>query len=140
MGGCVIQTSIVVDGEEKIVRALNVDGNVLVNLTPHEVVVKDYKIPPSGIVARVESDEKLENSIADIPVRKVVYTNIKGLPEPKPDHYFIVSTVVLMILKLICNYKWRGFDYRGKVVSPDTRNPIRNEKGQIVGVSGFQIL
>jgi hypothetical protein len=115
----------------------------LVNLTPHEVVILDSndniiaKIPPSGTVARVESGEELISVINGIPVYKVSYGNIQGLPEPEPGTVYIVSIVVLSALKE------KGIN-RKDVVAPNT-NPskhgaVRDPSGKIVGVKSFIVL
>jgi len=117
-----------------------INGVRFTNLTPHEVVILDNKdniiakIPPSGIIARVESKEELISVINGIPVYKVSYGNIQGLPEPEPNTVFIVSTLILAALKE------KGLE-RKDVVAPNT-NPtpngaVRDGKGQIIGVRSF---
>jgi hypothetical protein len=113
------------------------------NLTPHEIVILDdqnnviAKIPPSGLVARVETKEELVAEINGIPVYKVSYGNIQGLPEPEPNTVFIVSTLILAALKE------KGIE-RKDVVAPNT-NPskhgaVRDPSGKIVGVKSFIVL
>jgi len=112
----------------------------LVNLTPHEVVILNdqndilLRVPPSGMIARVDATEELVAEINGIPVYKVSYGNIQGLPEPEPNTVFIVSTLILAALKE------KGID-RKDVVAPNT-NPskhgaVRDSKGQIIGVRSF---
>jgi hypothetical protein len=113
-----------------------------INLTPHKITVYDSKgerviaeIPPSGLVARVSTVSRVVGEVAGIPVRKTEYGEIENLPDPMPDTYYIVSTVVLIALKE------KGI-HRSDVISPDT-NPdsaVRDSEGRIVGVKFFQIL
>jgi hypothetical protein len=113
-----------------------------INLTPHKVTVYDSKgekiiaeIPPSGLVARVAVTSKIIGEVAGIPVRKAEYGEIENLPDPMPDTYYIVSTVVLIALKE------KGI-HRSDVISPDTNldSAVRDSEGRIVGVRFFQIL
>jgi len=114
----------------------------LVNLTPHEVTVYSQDgqtpiltIPPSGTVARVTPIARIVGYLNGIPIRKVEYGDITGLPEPQENTVFIVSTVVLIAAKE------KGLDRRD-LVSPDT-NPdscIRDSSGKIIGVKYFQTL
>ena len=113
-----------------------------INLTPHKVTVYDSKgekviaeIPPSGMVARVAVTSKIIGEVAGIPIRKAEYGEIENLPDPMPDTYYIVSTVVLIALRE------KGI-HRPDVISPDT-NPdsvIRDSEGRIIGVRFFQTL
>ena len=113
-----------------------------VNLTPHEVVIFDstgqniiLKIPPSGQIARVSTTSTIVGLVDEIPIRKTIYGDIVGLPEPRSDTIYIVSTVVLIALKE------KGI-HRNDVVSPDT-NPdsaVRDDTGRIIGVRYFQVV
>jgi hypothetical protein len=113
-----------------------------INLTPHKITVYDSKgekiiteIPPSGLVARVSTVSRVVGEIAGIPVRRVEYGEIENLPDPMPDTYYVVSTVVLIALRE------KGIR-RSDVISPDT-NPdsaVRDSEGRIVGVRFFQII
>jgi hypothetical protein len=113
-----------------------------INLTPHKVTIysSDGKkiiaeIPPSGLVARVTVTSKIIGEVAEIPIRKAEYGEIENLPDPMPDTYYIVSTVVLIALRE------KGI-HRPDVISPDT-NPdsvIRDPEGRIIGVRFFQTL
>jgi hypothetical protein len=113
-----------------------------INLTPHKVTVYDLEgkkviaeIPPSGMVARVSTVSRVVGEIAGIPVRKTEYGEIENLPDPMPDTYYVVSTVVLIALKE------KGI-HRPDVIAPDT-NPdsvIRDSEGRVIGVRFFQTL
>jgi len=120
---------------------MNDRGVRIINLTPHEVVVMSeddeeiMRIPPSGQVARVEVKTEVIGEINGIKVRKVVYGDIVGLPEPQENTIYVVSTLVLIALKD------KGI-HRDDVVSPDT-NPdsvVRDSQGRIVGVKYFQVV
>jgi hypothetical protein len=113
-----------------------------INLTPHKVTVYDLEgkkviaeIPPSGMVARVAVTSRIVGEIAGIPVRKAEYGEIENLPDPMPDTYYVVSTVVLIALRE------KGIN-RPDVIAPDT-NPdsvIRDLEGRVIGVRFFQTL
>jgi hypothetical protein len=123
-----------------------VTGVKFVNLTPHEVTIFDsegknviMRVPPSGTVARVSVASDVigyfTTSQGNMPIRKTVYGEIQGLPEPSEDTIYIVSTVVLLALKA------KGIE-RHDVVSPDT-NPdsvVRDPEGRIIGVKYFQVV
>ncbi|MCI4407531.1 MAG: hypothetical protein JHC26_00430 [Thermofilum sp.] len=113
------------------------------NLTPHELVILDEnnnviaRIPPSGVVARVQSREELIGYINGIPIFKTVYGNIENLPDPEPGVVYAVSIVVLTALKE------KGIK-RTDVISPNT-NPsrfgaVRDAQGRIIGVKSFIVL
>jgi len=112
-------------------------GVRFVNLTPHEVKVVDEKgnpilvVPPSGVQARLGTNFAEVRKILGIPVHKVTYGEIQGLPpEPEPNTIYIVSSLCLAGVPE---------KFKDCVVAPNT-NPgfaIRDEKGNIVGVKGF---
>ena len=71
----------------------------IVNLTAHEVKIVNIEgeiitIPPSGKVAKVDVEYQKINEVNKIPVYKIIYKNIEGLPEPKENTYYIVSAIV----------------------------------------------
>jgi len=114
-----------------------------VNLTPHEISICHpekptevcLKIPPSGIVARVDAKSEVVGFIDSFKVRRTVYGDVVGLPEPQENTVYIVSTPVLMALK---EKGIKRFD----VVAPDT-NPdsaVRDPQGRIICVKYFQVL
>lgn len=112
----------------------------LVNLTPHHIVLRgtndrELVVPPSGQVVRVmnvpgpllrPADEILPTPIfgADEPGEVV------GLPDPAPDTFYIVSSVVADAVG------------RADVVFPATGpadGAVRNEQGQIVAVTRLKL-
>lgn len=102
----------------------------LVNLTPHNVVLRNEKgdtvIPSSG-VARVEMAPSTQIGNYGVPVySKPVAKGVINLPEPDGESVFIVSGMVAAHVS------------RKDVVSPGTGpndGAIRNEKGHIVAVT-----
>ena len=116
------------------------------NLTPHKVNVFMLEIPPSGCIARLESNQKLIMS-TPIPVYKTEYSSItvNGKPfsefieKTSGERYtvYIVSTITLIALKI------QGFPLQTEnyiIVSPNTARAIRDENGNIIGVDSFQTL
>ena len=101
----------------------------IINLTPHPIVVEndDTKkvYEPSGTVARVEMETKPIGDIDGFYLheQKVVGHNV---PDPQPDTYYIVSAMVLGLLR-----------DREDLIAPDTNNAKRNDKGWIISVPGF---
>lgn len=96
-----------------------------VNLTPHTITLNSGVSYPSQGVARVS------NSFTDFDANNictVVYGDVTGLPDPKPNTVYIVSALVLSALK----------GKREDVVAPATGHPdcVRKD-GFIVSVPGF---
>ncbi len=103
----------------------------VINLTPHDIVVRDPKgsekiYPASGVVARLEMESSKVGSLDGFPVIKnhVVGHN---LPDPQEGVYLLVSAPVLAQLG----------STRADLIAPNTNEAIRNEKGHIVAVPGF---
>ena len=99
----------------------------IINCTPHDVclIKKDGTkevFKASGIVPRLNT--KIINTDDEMFVRKIV-GSVEGLPEPENDTLYIVSAMV--------------FDSsdRGDLMAPNTNNAVRNEAGQIIGVTNF---
>lgn len=105
------------------------------NLTQHDIklIMSDGSIktfPPSGIVARVETIEHVEQDcvIDGVTISTISRTtqNVTGLPECPPDHGgVLVSSMVLDHLPA---------SIKG-VYAPDTgKTAIRDSSGQVVAV------
>jgi len=109
---------------------------VFINLTPHEINIYDESgelvetIPPSGKVLRLPTTDIEEFYIGEFPVRVREYTLPEDFPEPARNVYYIVSLPVLMALAVA------GIE-RPDMLAPDTSKAIRDEKGRIIGVTGF---
>ena len=92
----------------------------IINLTPHEITLCGKKLPSSG-VARVATVTRQVAEINGIPVNKVSFGEVNGLPEAKKDTIYIVSKIVAEAVK----------GQRNDIYIVD--KTIRNEQGQIVG-------
>lgn len=77
----------------------------IINLTPHEVAVyRDSEIianfDSSGQVARADMDQKMAGYISQdnlsVPLYRMDYKNLVGLPDPVKDTFYIVSTKTLL--------------------------------------------
>jgi hypothetical protein len=99
---------------------------MIVNLTPHEVVIAGRIIPASGEVARVSVSYIDLAPHEDIPVVSSVFGEIQGLPPRVPGTVYVVSGMVRSALK----------NTRPDVFSPDTGSTaMRDEAGKIIGVT-----
>jgi len=87
--------------------------------------------PPSGKVARVKVERVKTGEVNGIPVYRTVFGAVENLPKPEKDTVYIVSVLVL-----------QAVPHRSDLVAPDTtpESVVRNTKGQIVAVKGFQII
>lgn len=76
----------------------------LINLTSHVVKLinndtkESVSLPPTGSIARVSiKRKKIDVFIfndAHIPIYESKWGNVKGLPNPSPNTYYIVSSIV----------------------------------------------
>ena len=108
---------------------------MIVNLTPHAIVVNGHTFPPCGIVARVEQTvsellETVEVNGVQIPIYSTgKLHDVVGLPTPDGETRYIVSLAVGEALK--------GTG-RHDLLTPGTGphdSPVRDERGQIVAVT-----
>lgn len=133
----------------------------VVNLTPHDIVVYDEDkktiktiLPRSGYVARVDVMHKYVDSILINDFCKVerfrsLYNNI--VMEGSFGSFFsfveegvvyVVSLLVLNVMREILQYENVRWIYSNKncVMAPDTGSTaVRNEKGDIIGVTRFLV-
>ena len=69
-----------------------------VNLTNHPINIITPEgikiIEPSGQIARVNYKIETIDEVEGIPIVEIVYGDIIGLPNPQPNTYYIVSSVV----------------------------------------------
>lgn len=116
---------------QKIKSLIKKEKPRLVNLTPHDVVIRqsgeDIVIPKSGKVARVKEQERNTKTINGILVTDISYDETLNLPEPEDNTYYIVSIVVAYANK-----------ERKDLFFPDGLNAYRDEKGQIEAVPGLR--
>jgi len=106
----------------------------LVNLTPHVVNVwmgtEVRIIPPSGNVARIQIQSEDSGKVCGIPVVRSTDIRVLGLPRPKEDTVYLVSSVVAKSVR------------RPDVLSPDTTDDgvIRDgATGRITAVKRLQV-
>lgn len=97
----------------------------IINLTLHDInIIEDEKvkiIPPSGVVARCETEEILIGKINGVDVYKIKYGDITGLPPANKNTIYITSALVAQAVK----------DVRNDVFIPN--DFVRNDKGVIIG-------
>ena len=100
----------------------------LVNLTKHTIneTTTGASIPTSGIIARIKQSTYETANINGMPVFTTECTGIIGLPHPKQDTVYIVSALALQYVP----------NDRTDVVA--TGNICRDQRGHIVGCSGFR--
>jgi hypothetical protein len=99
----------------------------MLNLTPHEIVIRteagEFRFPPSGTVARVQTIEMVVGTLESFPVIRREMGQAEGLPDPS-----IPCLVSAMVLSAVPN--------RPNTFAPDSGpTAIRNEKGQIIAVT-----
>ena len=105
----------------------------LINLTPHPVVLRvgteAVTLPPSGVVARTTTVEEPVGTVTiqdglGIPVIRVVYGRLEGVPPPQEGIGYIVSSLAAQ-------------------AAPERRDlfiparPIRDEQGRIVAAQAL---
>ena len=111
------------------------------NLTPHAVKIrvedKEVVLAPEGLVPRIEMGEvrevgQIEIEGVKIPLRHMIAGQVHDLPEEERGTLLVVSAMVRT--NPYCSH-------RVDLISPDTSpaGVIRDEKGNIVGVTGFQV-
>lgn len=102
----------------------------VINLTPHPITFVDGKdtvictVEPSGTVARVSCSIENMGNINGIPVTGNCYGEVEGLPQPEDDVIYLVSSLVAS-----------RCTERADVFIPN--EPVRNEKGFIIGCKSF---
>jgi len=117
----------------------------LINLTPHELVVRkdngfEAFFPPSGEVARVEvtqfsvgrvmgtESSHYPGNMGDLDVVRNEFGPVEGLPAPDPE-----GTTGYLVSSLVLSHP----DVAGRddVFAPDTGSTaVRNDQGQVVAV------
>jgi len=104
----------------------------IVNCTPHPIsffkegIERPDVFFPSGNSIRVKSEHEVTDPIGEYGCVKVRRGECEGIPEPEEGTFFLVSAMV--------------FDAttRSDVIAPDTGPTcIRNEQGQVIGVTRF---
>jgi hypothetical protein len=102
-----------------------------VNLTPHAINIYNSEkqlvmtVPPSGAVARVQTQRKLSAVYDGVEIYRTQYGNVENLPAPQKDTIYIVSALVAAAVPR-----------RDDVLQPGEL--LRNDAGQPVGCVGLQ--
>ena len=103
----------------------------LVNLTPHAITLYKFgkmvlEIKPSGFVARSKANKEVVNTINGFPLYEVSYDEA-DLPASKEHVLYIVSFLVV-----------QTNPDRKDLIAPDTSDAVRDDRGNVIGVKGFQ--
>jgi len=116
------------------------DGVNFVNLTDHDIneMITGTTIPEvkRGIRARADVQTYTLMEANGIPIRKSIVNNVTGLPEPKENTIYIVSSMCLSALQ-------EAGIKRTDVVSPGKVTYFTPEEGKdfkIKGCEGFRCL
>lgn len=109
----------------------------IVNLTPHSLTVYGpagvLELPASGTLARVRSTTGVISEVNGIPVNRVEFQPIVGLPDPQPGIIYLVSNIILTALRALRIH-------RSDVVAPATGpndGCVRNAQGHVQAVTRF---
>jgi len=103
-------------------------GINLINLTPHAINLmadgEAITIKPSGIIARCTTAREQVDSVeidgVVFPVNEIKFGEVQGLPAPKPDNFYVVSSLVANAAK-----------YRKDLLTVD--EAVRDGNGNIIG-------
>lgn len=104
---------------------------MFINVTPHALNVRRMDgstlvLPPSGSVARVATEALLVDTVDGIPVHRVAYGHLEGLPEAQAGVLYIASQLAAQAA---------AAQGRIDVLFPGPL--IRGEDGQPVGCQGL---
>lgn len=108
------------------------------NYTPHAVTVfqegGQVTFPSVG-VCRVSEQQEIVGAHRNCQLRRTTYGEIVDLPAPRAGVRYIVSMLVAQV-------NARCTEPRSDLVYPDTgpRSVVRDEQGNIRGVSGFLVI
>lgn len=106
---------------------------MIINCTPHPIVIGSTTFEPSGILPRVSTIETVSVPIEEfVGGHKVFETvtqrtgDVTGLPAPVQGTFLIVSGMVF------------AASDRQDLIAPDTgKSAVRDDKGHIVAVTRF---
>ena len=102
----------------------------IINRTPHDITVNGITYPKTDKVTRVDPIEKPTDNKFFV---NQSYGEIKDIDPQEEGHLYIVSSIVLSAISNDNKYK-----HRKDFIAPNTgKNVIRDQKGQIIGVSNF---
>ena len=99
----------------------------IINLTTHPITdtMTGITYPPSGIVARADSKRKLVSKVGQPAIYEYEMCNLEGLPEPKPDTLYIVSSMALSAVP----------SDRDDIIAP---GPVEKHENKPIGCRGFR--
>lgn len=66
----------------------------IVNLTQHDITYNGRVIPPSGTVARCAQTSVDAGEHDGVPLQRVTFGAVEGLPDPEPGVLYVVSALV----------------------------------------------
>lgn len=96
------------------------------NLTPHPVTVAGITIQPEGIVPRLSQKSEFVANFDGVPLVRMTFGDVAGLPDEQPDVLLIVSAMVRQALP-----------DRKDLASPG--DLIRDENGAVIGCGNLII-
>lgn len=96
----------------------------IINCTPHPITLRDKEYK-SQSVARVNTTTKTISKINDIEILETVFKNVVGLPDPKENTIYVVSSIVLNHVK----------DLRTDIYAPTDFQ--RDSEGKIIGANAL---
>lgn len=109
----------------------------LVNLTPHPINFFasdgcELTFQPSGIVAHVEQKRELVLDLItrdghNVTVTQSSFGEVTGVPEPRPNIYYVVSLITAQALKALGRTE--------DILIVDAA--VRGEENRIIGCRGF---
>jgi len=104
----------------------------LINLTPHDITIiyndERIRVSASGIILRIPTIREKVGEISNVPLYRVQYLLPEQLPPKRENTYYIVSSVVLLVLKAY------GVE-RDDFVAPN--DYIRDQDGRVIGARSF---
>jgi len=103
--------------------------NKFINLTAHTIneLYTGLKIEPSGVVARVEQLKDKNRECNGVPLFDCTYGELRGLPAPKDNIMYIVSSMALNAVP----------SWRKDVIAPGFVK--RKQNGEVLGCMGFNL-
>ena len=105
---------------------------MIINLTPHDVIVVDDNgntvkvFPKSKSPARCSVNREVIGDVDGYPLYKSVFGAVENLPAPERGTYYVVSRLVAEATE------------RDDLLVPD--DTVRDEAGHIIGCRGFSRL
>jgi len=99
---------------------------MIINCTPHPIIINNETFPTSGIIPRVETIEVESTPIEGFSCATRSMGEVQGLPEQVEGTFLIVSAMVL------------SASDRKDLIAPDTGSTaVRDTTGRIIQVTRF---